>query len=89
MRKFKTTRQFDRDFKRMIRSGKEKDKLIEIMQKLIAEQPLDAKHRDHKLRGRFEARRECHIEPNWLLIYKLEDDCVIFERTGSHSDLFR
>ena len=89
MRKFKTTRQFDRDFGRMIRAGKEKEKLIEIMRKLISEEPLEAKHRDHKLRGKFAARKECHIEPNWLLIYKIDDDSVISERTGTHSDLFR
>ncbi len=50
--------------------------------------PLAPEYRDHKLRGEYKNRRECHIAPDWLLIYKLESDSIIFERTGTHSDLF-
>ena len=46
------------------------------------------KYREHSLIGNFIGRRECHIEPDWLLIYKIDNDNIIFERTGSHSDLF-
>ena len=55
---------------------------------LIEGKPLDARFRDHKLQGEFKDRRECHIEFDWVLIYKLSGDEIIFERTGTHSDLF-
>ena len=58
------------------------------MSNLIDEKPLEVKFRDHKLTGNYKDRRECHIEPDWLLIYKLESQIIIFERTGTHSDLF-
>lgn len=50
---------------------------------------LELNYRDHQLVGNYMGRRECHIESDWLLIYKLEDDTIIFERTGTHSDLFQ
>jgi len=83
------TKQFDRDLKRMLKRGKIKEKIKAIILKLINEQDLEPKHRDHKLIGSYEGRRECHIEPDWLLIYKLKEDEIIFERTGAHSDLFK
>ena len=83
------TRQFDRDVKRMKRQGKNLDKLKIIIRSLLREEQLDPIHRDHKLIGNWQGRRECHIESDWLLIYKYEIDRIIFERTGSHSDLFR
>ena len=54
----------------------------------VNEERLNARYKDHKLIGNFIGRRECHIEPDWLLIYKTNDDEIIFERTGTHSDLF-
>ena len=51
--------------------------------------PLDRKFRDHVLIGNFKDRRECHIEPDWLLIYRIEESAIIFERTATHADLFR
>ncbi len=83
------TRQFEKDLKRMIKAGKEKKKIKTIIGKLINQKLLENKHRDHKLTGDYINRRECHIEPDWLLIYKIEGDEIIFERTGTHSDLFR
>jgi mRNA interferase YafQ len=59
------------------------------MQFLLNQEKLPAKNRDHALTGNYTDRRECHIEPDWLLIYKLESDSIIFERTGTHSDLFK
>jgi len=56
---------------------------------LINEEKLPRKYLDHGLVGSYVKRRECHIEPDWLLIYKLETEDIIFERTGSHSDLFK
>ena len=83
------TRQFDRDVKRMKRRGKNLDTLKIILRYLVEEEPLDPIHRDHKLIGNWKGRRECHIESDWLLIYKTELDRIIFERTGTHSDLFQ
>ena len=82
------TRQFERDLRLMQRRGKDITKLRSAMTLLIEEQPLAERLRDHSLVGDWIGRRECHIEPDWLLIYKLLDDEVIFERTGRHVDLF-
>jgi mRNA interferase YafQ len=83
------TRQFERDLKRIRKRGKNLDKLKIIVRTLLAEEVLDPIHRDHKLIGNWQGRRECHIESDWRLIYKCEIDRIIFERTGAHSDLFR
>ena len=83
------TKQFERDTKRMKKRGKNLEKLKIIIRSLVAEEPLDDIHRDHKLIGNWKGRRECHIESDWLLIYLVESGRVIFERTGTHSDLFR
>lgn len=83
------TRQFERDVKRMKRRGKNLVKLKIVIRSLVAEESLDPIHRDHKLIGNWLGRRECHIESDWLLFYKTEVDRLVFERTGTHSDLFR
>lgn len=72
----------------MLKSGKEPEKLKVILEKLTRREALDRKHHDHKLQGPFHYRRECHIEPDWLLVYKLTDEEIIFERNGTHADLF-
>ena len=81
-------RQFEKDLKKMIKRGKTADKIKQIIQRLVQEEPLEPRHRDHKLVGNYRGRRECHIEPDWLLIYKVAAEEIIFERTGTHSDLF-
>lgn len=68
--------------------NKDLGKLDAIMKALIEEKPLAPKHKDHPLHHNWAGRRECHVEPNWLLIYKIQDETIIFERTGSHSELF-
>ena len=83
------TKQFSRDVKRMSKRGKNLDKLKLVVRTLVAGETLDRLHRDHKLVGSYRGRRECHIEADWLLIYKLEGQRIIFERSGTHSDLFR
>jgi mRNA interferase YafQ len=83
------TRQFERDLKRMKKRRKKTEKLKIILRSLIEEEELDSIHRDHKLIGNWLGRRKCHIESDWILIYKIEDERITFERTGSHSDLFR
>ncbi len=73
----------------MKRRGKNLEKLKIVIRSLVAEEALDPIHRDHKLIGNWLGRRECHIESDWLLMYKTEVDRLVFERTGTHSDLFR
>ncbi len=74
--------------KRVKKRRKKIEKLKIIIRSLVEEEELDPIHSDHKLIGNRIGRRECHIESDWLLIYKLEDACIVFERTGSHTDLF-
>jgi len=83
------TRQFERDLKRIRKRAKNLEKLKIIVRTLLAEEALDPIHRDPKLIGNWQGRRECHIESDWLLIYKYEIDRIIFERAGTHSDLFQ
>ncbi len=83
------TRQFEKDLKLAKRRAKNLEKFKMIAQTLLVGQPLDPIHRDHKLVGDFVGRRVCHIESDWVLIYKIEDDHIIFERMGTHSDLFK
>ena len=72
----------------MQKRGKSAKKVKVIMRDLIGEIPLDARYRDHRLIGYYKGRRECHVEADWLLIYKTTEEEMIFERTGTHSDLF-
>ncbi len=83
------TRQFERDIKRMKKRGKNLEKLKIIIRSIVEERALDAIYQNHKLIGNWKGRRECHIESDWLLIYLVESDRVIFERTGTHADLFK
>jgi len=82
------TTQFERDLRLMQRRGKDSGKLKTILTALINEEPLPERQRDHPLLGNYKGRRECHVEPDWLLIYKLINNEIIFERTGTHGDLF-
>jgi mRNA interferase YafQ len=83
------TNRFEKDLKLMTKRGPDPKSMKAIIRKLIDETPLERKHRDHLLVGNFKDRRECHIEPDWLLIYRLDGDMIIFERTGTNADLFR
>jgi mRNA interferase YafQ len=82
------TNQFQKDLKKMEKRGKALSKIKNVIRKLVNEERLDAQFKDHKLVGNYKGRRECHIESDWLIIYRLIDAEIIFERTGSHSDLF-
>lgn len=64
--------QFKRDYKRVKRQGAEISKLLAVLQQLAAQEPLPSRYRDHALQGNWRGYRECHIEPDWLLIYKVE-----------------
>ena len=82
---------FRRDYKRIQKQGKDVNRLLSVVDTLAAEKPLERKYRDHAMNGDFIGHRECHIEPDWLLIYKVEEDALLLTltRTGSHSELFR
>ena len=82
------TKQFEKDLKKMEKCGRPLGKIKGIIKKLVNEERLDARNKNHKLIGNYKGRRECHIEGDWLLIYKLTDSEITFERTGTHSDLF-
>ena len=82
------TTQFERDLRLLQRRGKDIEKLKAVLAALINEEPLAERYHDHPLKGNYKNRRECHLEPDWLLIYKLNGAEIIFERTGRHSDLF-
>lgn len=85
-----TTTQFRKDLKQIRKRGYDLSKLAAILQKLLAGEPLQAKHRDHDLTGDYKGFRECHIEPDWLLVYAIDKGKLILtaSRTGTHSDLF-
>ena len=83
------TKQFEKDVKRCRRRGKNLDKFKLIARTLLSGEQLDPIHRDHKLTGNFMGRRDCHIESDWILIYKIDTEHLIFERMESHSDLFK
>jgi mRNA interferase YafQ len=79
---------FRRDVKRALKRGKNMVKLHAVIEKLATGQPLKQKHRPHPLTGQWKPSWECHIEPDWLLVYRVYDDRVELIRTGTHSDLF-
>ena len=87
----RTTTQFKKDLKTMQKRGYDLHLLSEIIELLANGQQLPAKNRDHSLSGNFVGCRECHITPDWLLIYEItEKELFLYlTRTGTHSDLFR
>lgn len=87
----KTTGKFKRDYKRMKSQGKDMSVLQDVIDTLLMEKPLDIKHHDHPLSGKYIGLRECHITPDWLLIYAADHKQLILTaiRTGTHSDLFK
>jgi len=84
------TGRFKKEFAMAEKRGKKIDKLIAVMNLLINEQPLLPKHENHPLHGKWEGTFECHVEPNWLLIYDIDPAAreVTFHRTGTHADLY-
>lgn len=82
------TSQFKKDFKRVLRQRKDLTKLEYVIETLLSNKKLESKFKDHQLSGKWKNHRDCHIEPDWLLIYQLTIDSLILERTGSHSEFF-
>lgn len=89
--KIQFTTQFQKDIKKAKKQGKDLDKLFNVIEMLSNDEPLPPKYKDHSLSGNYIGVRECHIEPDWLLIYSIKDDVLILvlNRVGSHTDLFK
>ena len=92
-RALKETGQFKTDKKRIKKSGRyDWEKMRSVVKELLNDRPLDKKHRDHDLSGEYEGVRECHVDPDWFLIYDKDGNtktgALKLIRTGTHSDLF-
>ena len=86
----KPTTQFKKDFKLSMKRGLKIELLEEVIAALAMGEMLPEKHKDHALTGNWVGHRECHVLPDWLLIYRIEDEVLVLTlaRTGTHSDLF-
>ena len=87
----KFTTQFKKDLKLAKKQNKDIEKLFEVVELLANGEKLDFKYKDHDLSGNYKGTRECHIEPDWLLIYEYQNDVLVLMlyRLGSHSELFK
>lgn len=88
MRKLLIRKRFDKDIKLSEKRGKKIERLHKVVDQLQHDEPLAPKHRPHRLGGDWAGFWECHVEPDWLLIYQLTDCELVLIRTGTHSDLF-
>lgn len=88
MRRVIQAKRFEKSMKRMYRRGLDCGKVENVVLRLREGVTLPAELRDHALRGKWIGFRECHVEPNWLLVYRLTDDELFLADTGTHSDLF-
>ena len=79
---------FKRDIKRLGKQGRDLSEIQTVIKTLVVEKPLGSKYKDHKLTGGWKGHRECHIKPDWLLIYRIDQDVLELVRTGSHAELF-
>lgn len=83
------TSAFKKEYKRAKKRGQDMNKLMRVIEMLLNEKSLPESYEDHPLRGKFMGARDCHIEPDWVLIYEIEENELILHRTGSHADLFK
>jgi mRNA interferase YafQ len=88
MKDLHLTSTFKKDYKRITKRGYRRPLLTAVVDALRAGDPLPPARRDHALKGEFEGCRECHLQPDWLLIYQTSDEDVTLVRTGTHADLF-
>jgi mRNA interferase YafQ len=88
MRLVRRSSQFKRDVKRQVKRGKKLSTLMFVVKLLAESRTMPDRYRDHSLLGGYRGTRECHIEPDWLLIYEVSDEELVLIRTGSHADLF-
>ncbi len=89
MKRLSQSNQFLKDIKRMRKRGKNIERLQSVVTKLANNEALHPRHRDHTLMGEWKNCRDCHIDPDWILIYYVDPNTLRLERTGSHSDLFK
>ena len=82
------TNRFKKDYKQAIKRNYDISLIDAVIRDLINEVPLAEKHKDYPLSGNYAGCRECHTKPDWLLIYQVGNGVIVFERTGTHSDLF-
>lgn len=82
------TTKFKRDLKVIEKRNLDMELIKDVIRKLCIEENLPERYKDHNLLGKWSSFRECHILPDWLLIYKIKNNTIVFERTGTHSDLF-
>ena len=87
MRLFTTTR-FEKDLRLAQKRGKDVKKLWTVVEQLLSKQSLEPRYRPHRLSGDWSDSWECHVEPDWLLIWNQDDDALTLVRTGTHTDLF-
>ncbi len=87
----KFTKQFKKDLKLAQKQGKDTEKLFNVVKKIASGEPLEEKYRDHILTSSYKGCHECHIEPDWLLVYEIYENTLVLMlfRLGSHSDLFK
>jgi mRNA interferase YafQ len=82
------TNAFKKSYARCVKRGYDMNALKEVMTLLTYQETLPKRYRNHKLKGQFADCWECHVKPDWLLLYRYEPQTIIFENTGTHSDLF-
>ena len=87
----KYTSQFKKDLKLAKKQNRNLDRLFEVIERLAAGEELAEKYRDHELAGKYRGTRECHIEPDWLLVYEIHNEVLVLMlyRIGTHSELFK
>jgi len=90
MLKVIATTQFKKDLRKAKRMGKDIGKLAKVVNMIANEEPLDVSFRDHRLKGVYSKFRECHVEPDWLLMYEIKNEMLVLSlaRIGTHSELF-
>lgn len=89
MLKLSTTTKFNKDLRLCQKRNYDLNKLYAVVNILRIPSPLPPQNKDHDLKGNYTNHRECHISPDWLLIYRMTNDELILDRTGTHSDLFK
>ena len=88
MLKFRYSTKFNKDFKRCVKRNYDMQLLLDVLKVLSVPEKLPPNYKDHRLSGQYMGYRECHVKPDWLLIYKIHEDELWLDRTGTHTDLF-
>jgi len=88
MKSVHSSNRFKKDYRRMLKRGVDEERFTDVLNKLVVNEPLPERCRPHILSGGWAGFWECHITPDWLLIYEFDDETVTLQRTGTHSDLF-